>query len=48
VSASGGGFTHDISVAVNERPLWRGIAAAAVLLLIAVHLRTWAGRTDYM
>lgn len=44
--ATGGGISHEISVAVNRKPLWRGIAAAAVMLLIAVHLRTWAGRTD--
>jgi hypothetical protein len=46
--ASGGGVSHEISVAVNKKPLWRGIAAAAVLLLIAVHLRAWAGREDYL
>ncbi|HVX70115.1 MAG TPA: hypothetical protein VHA79_10545 [Mycobacteriales bacterium] len=27
-------------------PLWRGIAAAAVLILIAVHLRAWVSRTE--
>ncbi|HVV77392.1 MAG TPA: hypothetical protein VHC43_15290 [Mycobacteriales bacterium] len=27
-------------------PLWRGIAAAAVLILIAVHLRAWVARTE--
>lgn len=45
--ASGGGISHEITSAVNKKPLWRGIAAAAVLLLIAVHLRAWAGRSDY-
>lgn len=48
VVATGGGFTHELRVAVNQKPLWRGIAAAAVLLLIAVHLRTWAGREEYL
>lgn len=28
--------------------LWRGLAAAAVLLLVAVHLRTWVGRAGVM
>jgi len=40
-------ISHDISVGLSGKPLWRGIAAAAVLLLIAVHLRTWAARETY-
>jgi hypothetical protein len=40
-------ITHDITTSLSKRPLWQGIAAAAVLLLIAVHLRTWASRETY-
>jgi hypothetical protein len=40
-------ITHDIRTSLSKRPLWQGIAAAAVLLLIAVHLRTWASRETY-
>jgi len=39
-------ISHDIASGLKLPPLWRGIAAAAVLLLIAVHLRAWATRTD--
>ncbi|HVS67192.1 MAG TPA: hypothetical protein VHE56_01475 [Mycobacteriales bacterium] len=31
---------------LKAKPLWRGIAAAAVLILIAVHLRAWVARTE--
>jgi hypothetical protein len=37
---------HDIATGLTLPPLWRGIAAAAVLLLIAVHLKAWAARID--
>lgn len=40
-------ISHDISAGLSAKPLWRGIAAAAVLLLIAVHLRSWASRETY-
>jgi uncharacterized membrane protein YgcG len=40
-------ISRDISAGLSAKPLWRGIAAAAVLLLIAVHLRSWAGRETY-
>jgi len=39
-------ITHDIARGLSLPPLWRGIAAAAILLLIAVHLRAWASRVD--
>jgi hypothetical protein len=39
-------IAHDSSNGGTFSLLWRGIAAAAVLLLIAVHLRAWRTRTD--
>jgi hypothetical protein len=39
-------IAHDIKSGLSLPPLWRGIAAAAVLILIAVHLRAWVSRTD--
>jgi hypothetical protein len=38
---------HDITSSFSGRSLWQGIGAAAVLLLLAFHLRTWAGRETY-
>jgi hypothetical protein len=35
---------RDLSRALKAEPVWRGIAAAVVLLLIGVHLRTWSRR----
>jgi hypothetical protein len=37
---------RDIKNGLSAPPLWRGIAAAAVLILIAVHLRAWVARTE--
>ncbi|MGN6475542.1 MAG: hypothetical protein ACTHK4_18120 [Mycobacteriales bacterium] len=37
---------HAIKSGLKPGPLWRGIAAAAVLILIAVHLRAWVSRTE--
>jgi hypothetical protein len=37
---------HDIVTGLKMPPLWRGVAAAAILLLIAMHLRAWAARVD--
>lgn len=37
---------HAIRSGLRAAPLWRGIAAAAVLILIAVHLRAWVARTE--
>lgn len=39
-------IVHDIKSGLTGAPLWRGIAAAAVLILIAVHLRAWVSRTE--
>ncbi|HVU60282.1 MAG TPA: hypothetical protein VHD58_01355 [Mycobacteriales bacterium] len=39
-------IAHDLKSGLSLPPLWRGIAAAAVLILIAVHLRAWVSRTD--
>lgn len=39
-------ISHDISSGLKLPPLWRGIAAAAILLLIAMHLRTWVARVE--
>jgi hypothetical protein len=39
-------IAHDLKSGLSLPPLWRGIAAAAVLVLIAVHLRAWVSRTD--
>ncbi len=39
-------LADDIKSGLSLPPLWRGIAAAAVLILIAVHLRAWVARTD--
>jgi hypothetical protein len=39
-------LAHDLKSGLSLPPLWRGIAAAAVLILIAVHLRAWVSRTD--
>jgi uncharacterized membrane protein YgcG len=40
------GIARDITNGLTGAPLWRGIAAAAVLILIAVHLRAWVARTE--
>jgi hypothetical protein len=40
------GIVHDLKNGLSLPPLWRGIAAAAVLILIAVHLRAWVSRSD--
>jgi hypothetical protein len=40
------GIVQDIKSGLTGAPLWRGVAAAAVLLLIAVHLRAWVSRTE--
>ena len=45
--STGHSIGHDITAGLSAKPLWRGIAAAAVLLLIAVHLRAWAARETY-
>lgn len=37
---------HDLDQALQAAPVWRGIAAAVVLLLIGGHLRTWSRRVD--
>lgn len=37
---------HAIRSGLKPAPLLRGIAAAAVLILIAVHLRAWVARTE--
>lgn len=39
-------IVHDLKSGLSLPPLWRGIAAAAVLILIAVHLRAWVSRTE--
>src|SRR3954469_25934489 len=36
----------DIADVVDSAALWRGLAAMAVLMLIAAHLRSWVERTD--
>ena len=36
----------DIANVVDSSALWRGLAAMAVLMLIAAHLRSWVERTD--
>lgn len=36
----------DIANVVNSAPLWRALAGAAVLMLVAAHLRAWVERTD--
>jgi len=36
----------DIANVVDSAALWRGLAAMAVLMLIAAHLRSWVERTD--
>jgi hypothetical protein len=45
-NAADQGIAHDITSGLTGAPLWRGVAAAAVLLLIAVHLRAWVARTE--
>jgi hypothetical protein len=45
-NAADTGIAHDIKSGLTGAPLWRGIAAAAVLILIAVHLRAWVARTE--
>jgi hypothetical protein len=40
-------ITHDIATGLKLPPLWRGIAAAAILLLIAMHLRTWVAHVEH-
>jgi hypothetical protein len=37
---------HDIAVAFTYSPLWRAIAVAVVLSLIAVHFRVWSERLE--
>lgn len=37
---------HEVASGLTLPPLWRCIAAAAILLLIAMHLRTWAHRVE--
>jgi len=37
---------HDIVKVLNLRTLWTSLAAAALLLLVAGHLRTWLESTD--
>ncbi|HEX3705495.1 MAG TPA: hypothetical protein VHV76_02595 [Mycobacteriales bacterium] len=44
--ASDQSIVHDIKNGLTGAPLWRGVAAAAVLILIAVHLRAWVSRTE--
>ena len=39
-------IVEDIKSGLTGGPLWRGVAAAAVLILIAVHLRAWVSRTE--
>jgi hypothetical protein len=36
----------DLANVVDSGPLWRGLAGAAVLMLVAAHLRAWVERTD--
>ena len=36
----------DIANVVDSAPLWRALAGAAVLMLVAAHLRAWVERTD--
>jgi hypothetical protein len=36
----------DIAGVVDSGPLWRALAGAAVLMLVAAHLRAWVERTD--
>ena len=40
------GIEQALKSGLSLPPLWRGIAAAAVLILIAVHLRAWVARTE--
>jgi hypothetical protein len=40
------GIEQALKSGLSMPPLWRGIAAAAVLILIAVHLRAWVARTE--
>lgn len=35
---------HDLTRALKAPPVWRGVAAVAVLLLLGVHLRAWSRR----
>jgi hypothetical protein len=39
-------IAHAIRTSLTLPPLWRGVAAAAVLLLIAIHLRAWVARSE--
>jgi hypothetical protein len=39
-------LARDLKAGLSMPPLWRGIAAAAVMILIAVHLRAWVARTE--
>jgi len=36
----------DLANVVDSGPLWRSLAGAAVLMLVAAHLRAWVERTD--
>jgi hypothetical protein len=36
----------DLANVVDSAPLWRALAGAAVLMLVAAHLRAWVERTD--
>jgi hypothetical protein len=44
--SSSASIAQDLKNGLSLPPLWRGIAAAAVLILIAVHLRAWVSRTE--
>jgi hypothetical protein len=37
---------HDLARVLDTSALWRGVAGAAVLLLVAGHLHTWVQRVD--
>jgi uncharacterized membrane protein YgcG len=37
---------NEISDVLDTRALWRGLAAAAILMLIAAHIRTWVERAE--
>lgn len=37
---------HDVTAALDTAALWRGLAAAAILMLLAVHLRTFVARVE--
>jgi hypothetical protein len=39
-------ITRAVSVGLQPAPVWRGLAAVAILLLIGVHIATWARRVE--